>query len=126
MTIERDCEHCGKELLTASTGRRKRFCSDACRKGSQTRHFRTKHSSPLPSLGSEGLDPRVEFAQLDRAALGTAKRKSPVDLMSGGRQGHIDAKIRAAFLETEVGFVPAVRLQVIESAMNWEEAYLSK
>ena len=52
--------------------------------------------------------------ELDRAALETDKRKPPVDLMGGGRQGHIDAKIRAAVLETEVGFVPAVRLQVID------------
>src|SRR5262249_36807982 len=26
------CEHCGQPLLAASAGRRKRFCSDACRK----------------------------------------------------------------------------------------------
>src|SRR5215831_12742522 len=55
MTIERDCEHCGKEVLTASTGRRKRFCSDACRKAlkrgvsGQNHPSRYHHQGPAKS-----------------------------------------------------------------------------
>jgi len=53
VTIERDCEHCGKEVLTASTGRRKRFCSDACRKALKRGVSGQNHPSRYHHQGPE-------------------------------------------------------------------------
>ena len=41
-------------------------------------------------------------AEINRTALASEKRKTPVDLIGGKRQGHIDPKIRATVLEAEL------------------------
>jgi hypothetical protein len=46
----------------------------------------------------------------DRAALACERRKTPVNLMDGSRQGHVDPKIRAAILDAEVGFLTSTLL----------------
>ena len=46
----------------------------------------------------------------DRAALARERRKTPVNLMDGSRQGHVDPKIRAAILDAEVGFLTSTLL----------------
>ena len=47
------CQNCGKELLTASAGRRKRFCSDACRKALKRGVSGQKSPSRYDPSGSE-------------------------------------------------------------------------
>jgi hypothetical protein len=47
----------------------------------------------------------LRAAEMNRAALASDKRKTPVDLIGGQRHGLIDPKIRAAVLEVEVGFL---------------------
>jgi hypothetical protein len=43
-------------------------------------------------------------AEINRTALASDKRKTPVDLIGGERQGHVDPKIRATVLDAEIGF----------------------
>ena len=47
------CQNCSKELLTASAGRRKRFCSDACRKALKRGVSGQKSPSRYDPSGSE-------------------------------------------------------------------------
>ena len=47
-------------------------------------------------------------------ALASEKRKTPVDLIGGKRQGHIDPKIRATVLEAEIGFLTSARPETIK------------
>ena len=44
-------------------------------------------------------------AEISRTALASDKRKTPVDLIGGERQGHVDPKIRATVLDAEIGFL---------------------
>jgi hypothetical protein len=43
-------------------------------------------------------------AEINRTALASEKRKTPVDLIGGERQGHLDPKIRATVLDAEIDF----------------------
>jgi hypothetical protein len=43
-------------------------------------------------------------AEINRTALASNKRKTPVDLIGGERQGHVDPKIRATVLDAEIWF----------------------
>jgi hypothetical protein len=51
--ISAACQNCSKELLTASAGRRKRFCSDACRKALKRGISGQKSPSRYHPPGSE-------------------------------------------------------------------------
>jgi hypothetical protein len=53
-------------------------------------------------------------AEINRTALASEKRKTPVDLIGGKRQGHIDPKIRATVLEAEIGFLTSARPETIK------------
>jgi hypothetical protein len=53
-------------------------------------------------------------AEINRTALASEKRKAPVDLIGGKRQGHIDPKIRATVLEAEIGFLTCARPETIK------------
>jgi len=44
-------------------------------------------------------------AEINKTALASNKRKTPVDLIGGERQGHVDPKIRATVLDAEIGFL---------------------
>jgi hypothetical protein len=48
-------------------------------------------------------------------ALASENRKTPVDLIGGKRQGHIDPKIRATVLEAEIGFLTSARPETIKA-----------
>ena len=48
-------------------------------------------------------------AEISRTALASDKRKTPVDLIGGERQGHVDPKIRATVLDAEIGFLMDAR-----------------
>jgi hypothetical protein len=79
---------------------------------------------PRPSLLSyaKGIPIRLNFnvptpltaAEINRTALASEKRKTPVDLIGGKRQGHIDPKIRATVLEAEIGFLTSARPETIK------------
>jgi hypothetical protein len=49
ITSKSSCQHCGAALLLASSGRRKRFCSDACRQAA----FRNEKAARYPSKGDQ-------------------------------------------------------------------------
>jgi len=53
-------------------------------------------------------------AEINRAALASNKRNTPVDLIGGQRHGLIDPKISAAVLEAEVGFLTDPRPETIK------------
>ena len=54
-------------------------------------------------------------AEINRTALASEKRKTPVDLIGGKRQGHIDPKIRATVLDAEIGFLTNARPETIKA-----------
>ena len=49
ITFHLSCQHCGVELSLAPSGRRKRFCSDACRQAA----FRNEKAARYPSKGDQ-------------------------------------------------------------------------
>jgi hypothetical protein len=49
------CQHCGVELLLATYGRRKRFCSDACRQAA----FRNEKAGMASGTGEENSPSEV-------------------------------------------------------------------
>ena len=53
-------------------------------------------------------------AEISRTALASDKRKTPVDLIGGERQGHVDPKIRATVLDAEIGFLMDARPETIK------------
>jgi hypothetical protein len=53
-------------------------------------------------------------AEIDRAALAGEKRQTPVNLIGGKQQGHIDPKLRKAVLDAEVGFLSSTTLEAIQ------------
>ena len=53
-------------------------------------------------------------AEINRTALASNKRNTPVDLIGGQRHGLIDPKISAAVLEAEVGFLRDARPETIK------------
>jgi hypothetical protein len=217
------CQNCSKELLTASVGRRRRFCSDACRKalkrgvsgqkspsryhpsGSEKSSNFLSRNQGLAMSGNEEFEPSRSLAhsskqltfqklnsitwkvtdgvqintgagrasralgyvvevfpgrwmarvgnlgsdllsfgaakqqairlyrcrdkgtmdwihelnlraaaEINRTALASDKRKTPVDLIGGQRHGLIDPKISAAVLEAEVGFLTDARPETIK------------
>jgi hypothetical protein len=53
-------------------------------------------------------------AEIDKAALATDKRQTPVNFMGGKRHGHIDSKLRNAVLDAEIGFLSSTTLEAIQ------------
>ena len=216
---KRSCQQCGTKLKLAPTGRRKRFCSDACRqaafrnekaarypsKGDQNRAlqpierqygFLSRNEELAPPRSSARSSKHLKFerqnsvtykltdgqqvntgggraarvlgyvmevlpggwmtrvrnlgsdllsfgaakqeairlygcrekrtsdwicqlnlrvaAEINRTALASEKQKTPVDLIGGKRQGHIDPKIRAAVLDAEIGFLMDAQPETIK------------
>ena len=93
MTIERDCEHCGKEVLTASTGRRKRFCSDACRKALKRGVSGQNHPSALA---------------VDTTSCFRVERNSMVDLTNNGTSLRVHAGAPICPLTTRDDLIAAI------------------
>jgi hypothetical protein len=52
--------------------------------------------------------------EINRSALASDKRKAPVDLVGGYRQGHIDPKIRTIVLDAEINFLTDARPEAIK------------
>ena len=53
-------------------------------------------------------------AEINRTALASNKRKTPVDQIGGERQGHVDPKIRATVLDAEIGFLMDAQPETIK------------
>lgn len=53
-------------------------------------------------------------AEVDRAALAGEKGQTPVNLMGGKWQGHIDPKLRKAVLDAEVESLSSTLVEVFE------------
>jgi hypothetical protein len=64
-------------------------------------------------------------AEIDRAALASERRQSPVNLMGAQRMGHVDPRIRAAVLDAEIGFLsetPSKAIQGDQYPIDYDSA----
>jgi hypothetical protein len=103
MSFEHICQTCGKPLEQAKTGRRRRFCSTACKSRAQRRFaplraFRTgakptAPAAPVAEPASPAPAPRLERLERLGRALATVKtaeeqlqaaKAAPRSLRAGG------------------------------------------
>ena len=83
---KRSCQQCGTKLKLAPSGRRKRFCSDACRQAAFRNEMTSNKAPSYPRKGYENCAPELIETQndflsrneeLELSHLRPIRRKSP-------------------------------------------------